>query len=82
MVFVTKEELINTYHKELDMTIARIDSHFAISNSLIEKNEKTIAKNECDSALMYIPTLEECIKMLVVIDANFSHSEYFSLVVF
>lgn len=76
MAFVVKEELINTYHKELDILISRIDSHFAISNSLIEKNEKTIAKNECDSALMYIPKLEDCIKMLVVIDPNFSHGGY------
>lgn len=76
MAFVVKEELINTYHKELDILISRIDNHFAISNSLIEKNEKTIAQNECDSALMYIPKLEDCIKMLAVIDPNFSHGEY------
>ncbi len=75
LVFVSKEELIDTYRKEYDLAIAKIGGSFESASAMIQRNEKSIAQSECDTIMNYLPKMEDCIRMLVVIDSSFAYDE-------
>lgn len=75
LVFVAKDELIKSYRKEYDLAVAKIDGSFKSASAMIQRNEKSIAKSECDSIMNYLPKMEDCIRMLIIIDSSFPYVE-------
>lgn len=78
LVYIARKDLVDTYHSELDYVTAKIDGCYESSMAMIQRNEKSVAKSECDSILSYLPKMEDCIKMLVIIDSSFAQEEALS----
>lgn len=78
LVYIVRKDLVDTYHRELDYVTAKINGCYESSMAMIQRNEKSVAKNECDSILGYLPKMEDCIKMLVIIDSSFVQEEALS----